>query len=86
MATPRNDEPHHCDALLERFSEYLDRELDEQSARELEHHLDACRECSLKMSEFRRLLDCYHAFRGAVSGPCMSEDCRRRLRLRVLGD
>ena len=86
MAIPRKDEPHHCDALLERFSEYLDKEMDEQSAQELEQHLDACRECAVKMSEFKLLLDSYHAFRGSVAGPCISDDCRKRMRLRILGD
>lgn len=85
MGTPKN-EPHHCDALLERFSEYLDREMDEQSARELEAHLEECKACATMMHEFKFLLDSYHAFRGIQTEPCPSEECRKRLRSTILGE
>ncbi|GEM_PF-928829 len=76
----KSDEPHHCDELLERFSEYIDKELDEASATELEMHLDECEACAVKMQEFRLLLLNYRSFRLDKGGPCLSDDCRKRIR------
>lgn len=78
------NEPHHCSELLERFSEYLEKDMDEVCVKELEEHIDECIECATMMSEFQHLVDLYHKMGHQGPQPCLSEDCRKRVRARTV--
>ena len=44
-----------CEEALHRLFEYLDAELDRQSQREMEHHLERCRSCFSRVEFEKRL-------------------------------
>jgi len=50
---------HHetCRQLFAQLSEYLDRELDEQTCSEIDRHLDACRPCRICMETLKKTVD-----------------------------
>lgn len=65
-----------CDEVLEHLFEYLDRELDQETAAEIEHHLEHCRSC-FSRAEFERRLKA--RVRNASSSPA-SERLRARIK------
>ncbi|MDN3521708.1 anti-sigma factor family protein [Halomonas ramblicola] len=44
-----------CEEVIARLFDYLDRELDDRQAAEIEHHLSRCRDC-FSRSEFEKRL------------------------------
>jgi anti-sigma factor RsiW len=50
------DHPHDkdCLAMFEKLSEYLDRELDELTCRDIERHLAACVPCKVCLQTLKR--------------------------------
>jgi len=54
-------EHHHhretCRQLFAQLSEYLDRELDEQTCSEIDRHLDTCRPCRVCMETLKKTVD-----------------------------
>jgi len=53
-----SDHHHHhhenCRQLFSRLSEYLDRELDEQTCSEIDAHLDGCLPCRVCMETLKK--------------------------------
>jgi anti-sigma factor (TIGR02949 family) len=65
-----------CEAVIERLFEFLDRELDPGTEREIERHLDACRAC-FSRAEFERRLRAKVADAAIARAP---ETLRSRIR------
>lgn len=51
-------EPHHshenCLALFERLSEYIDRELDAATCKDIEAHIQACKPCQVCLDTLKQ--------------------------------
>jgi anti-sigma factor RsiW len=51
-------DPHHshenCLALFERLSEYIDRELDAPTCKDIEAHLQACKPCQVCLETLKQ--------------------------------
>lgn len=65
-----------CNEVLEHLFAYLDREMDHQTAAEIEHHLEHCRGC-FSRAEFERKLKA--RVRDAGASPA-SERLRARIK------
>jgi anti-sigma factor (TIGR02949 family) len=65
-----------CEDVIGRLLEYLDRELDADAQRDIEHHLETCRACFTR-AEFERRLRARVAEAGEVKAP---QSLRRRIR------
>lgn len=54
----KQTEPHHshknCVAFFERISEYIDRELDASTCKEIEKHIQACKPCQVCLGTLKR--------------------------------
>lgn len=66
-----------CEDVIERLFEFLDRELDEPTQREIEHHLELCRGC-FSRAEFERRLRQRLSETAEATAP---DSLRRRVRL-----
>jgi len=76
--TGQPEKDHHCRDLLERFSAYLERDLDASCCEELEKHLDECHDCVDTMDRLKELVQlCREASSEALPEP--SADLRRRI-------
>lgn len=54
-----NDHHHHhenCLALFDKLSEYLDREADEETCRQIEEHLKDCQPCVVCLETLKRTM------------------------------
>lgn len=79
------DRQGHCRDLLERFSEYLDGDLEEGCCRELERHLADCADCVSTVDDLSRMLSlCRQASSFQDGELSLSDDFSRRLRAIVL--
>lgn len=65
-----------CEEVVQRLFPYLDRELDDTTNAEIEHHLDSCRGCYSR-AEFERKLKAKVAETGQSEAP---ERLRKRLK------
>ncbi|TFH86293.1 mycothiol system anti-sigma-R factor [Billgrantia azerbaijanica] len=65
-----------CEDVIERLFDYLDRELDDRQAAEIERHLAKCRDCYSRAEFEQRLRDRVEAS-GTVTAP---PRLRRRVR------
>jgi mycothiol system anti-sigma-R factor len=65
-----------CEDVIGKLLEYLDRELDADAERDVEHHLETCRACFTR-AEFERRLRSRVAEAGAAKAP---DSLRRRIR------
>lgn len=65
-----------CEEVIERLMEFLDRELDAATDREIARHMEACRAC-FSRAEFERKLRVRVRETGDVKAP---DSLRRRLR------
>lgn len=65
-----------CEEVLERLLAYLDRELDDRTWAEVEHHLESCRGC-FSRAEFERRLKAHVRAAGESAAP---ESLRARLK------
>ena len=54
-----SDSTSHCRAYFERLSEFLDGELDQMTAEDLEKHMNDCPECRVCLETFRQSVDVY---------------------------
>ncbi len=79
MAKAISSTDGHCKDLLERFSAYLDGELDQGCCQELELHLADCVECVDTVDGMRRMLAICRQEREAATGATPSPEFRRRL-------
>lgn len=70
-----------CEEVIGQLLEYLDRELDEESRRAIDRHLETCRGCFTR-AEFERHLRARVAETGDAKAP---ESLRRRLRTLMEG-
>jgi anti-sigma factor RsiW len=54
-------DPHHshrnCVALFERLSEYIDRELDAPTCKDIEAHIRACKPCQVCLDTLKQTVD-----------------------------
>ena len=66
-----------CKDVVENIIEYIDRELDYETLRELEKHLDECPECEAFVKTYRRMLELAGELRKKSSVP---PEVRKRLR------
>jgi anti-sigma factor (TIGR02949 family) len=57
-----------CDEVLKHLVPYLDREIDRETAAEIDRHLESCRGC-LSRAEFERQLKAQLRAAGARSAP-----------------
>jgi mycothiol system anti-sigma-R factor len=71
-----SESPMTCEEILEHLFAYLDRELDSQTAAEIERHLDGCRGC-FSRAEFERKLQARVRAAGQSGAP---ESLRARLK------
>lgn len=58
--------PHdhkQCIALFEKLSEYLDNELDNETAQAIKAHLDACKPCQVCLATLKRTVSLCHALK-----------------------
>jgi RNA polymerase sigma-70 factor (ECF subfamily) len=67
----KQTDPHHshqnCLALFERLSEYIDRELDTPTCRDIEAHIKACKPCQVCLETLKHTVDlCRHLERRQV--------------------
>lgn len=69
----------HCRKLLERFSAYLDGDLDQVCCQELELHLADCPGCVDAVEGMRRIVAICEAERRSGTGPKPAADLRLRL-------
>ena len=57
----KQTDPHHshenCIALFEKLSEYIDRELDAPTCREIEAHIQACKPCQVCLTTLQKTVD-----------------------------
>ncbi len=83
--TPTNfTEKGHCKDLLERFSSYLDAELDSSCCEQLERHLAECPECVETMEGVRRFITLCRQASSEEAIPPPADAFRARLRKRLL--
>lgn len=76
----------HCAQLLERFSQYLDGDLDEACCDTLRAHLDRCPECVETVQGMERMLElCRNSLKNS-SLPSLSVAFRAALRTTILGN
>jgi anti-sigma factor (TIGR02949 family) len=68
--------PIDCAQVIDKLLEYLDRELDETTEREISDHMEACRACFTR-AEFERQLRKKVRQTGAAKAP---DSLRRRIR------
>ncbi|NNG00517.1 MAG: anti-sigma factor [Desulfobacteraceae bacterium] len=55
-----NNEPHDhekCLKLFRKLSEYIDRELDDASCREVEHHICQCEPCQACLETLKKTIE-----------------------------
>lgn len=52
-------EHQHCKDLLERFSQYIDGELDESLCLEIEHHIADCDDCRIMLDTLKKTIVLY---------------------------
>jgi anti-sigma factor (TIGR02949 family) len=76
----------HCAQLLERFSQYLDGELDESCCQTLRAHLQQCPECVETMDGLERILKLCRSALNNRDVPSPSPAFRAALREKILGD
>lgn len=54
-------DPHHshknCIALFERLSEYIDRELDAPTCKDIEAHIKSCKPCQVCLKTLKQTVD-----------------------------
>ncbi|BBO84717.1 anti-sigma factor family protein [Desulfosarcina ovata] len=66
----RNNPKHAhqgCIALFERLSEYIDRELDPPTCRDIEAHIESCKPCQVCLETLKQTVDlCRHLQRQQV--------------------
>ena len=55
--TESNHHHEKCRELFERLSEYLDRELDEETCSEIEAHIGRCEPCKVCTETLKRTVD-----------------------------
>jgi anti-sigma factor RsiW len=55
--TDANHSQHHCIALFERLSEYIDRELDASTCNDIEAHIKACKPCQVCLNTLKQTVD-----------------------------
>ncbi len=55
--TDTNHSHHQCIALFERLSEYIDRELDAPTCKEIEAHIKACKPCQVCLNTLKQTVD-----------------------------
>jgi anti-sigma factor RsiW len=57
----KQTDPHHshenCLALFERLSEYIDRELDAPTCKDIEAHIKACKPCQVCLDTLKQTVD-----------------------------
>ena len=56
----QTDPPHahdNCLALFERLSEYIDRELDELTCKDVEAHIKACKPCQVCLGTLKQTVE-----------------------------
>ena len=57
----KQTDPHHshenCLALFERLSEYIDRELDAPTCKDIEAHIKACKPCQVCLETLKQTVD-----------------------------
>lgn len=57
----KRTDPHHshenCIALFERLSEYIDRELDAPTCKDIEAHIRSCKPCQVCMGTLKQTVD-----------------------------
>lgn len=66
----------NCEEVIEKLFEFLDRELDEATQREIERHLETCRGC-FSRAAFERRLRARVAEAAEIKAP---DTLRRRVR------
>jgi len=76
----------HCAELLERFSEFLDGELDEGCCETLRAHLADCPECVETMEGMERIFALCRSTLRNKDLPTPSANFRSRLRSIIIGD
>ncbi|MGH8681895.1 MAG: mycothiol system anti-sigma-R factor [Burkholderiales bacterium] len=69
-------QPMTCEEVLEHLFAFLDRELDDKTSAEVEHHLEGCRGC-FSRAEFERSLKAHVRDSGESAAP---ESLRARLK------
>ncbi len=79
MAKSTSSADGHCKDLLERFSAYLDGDLEHGCCQELERHLDDCMNCVGTVEGMRRMLAICQQERLSGSDVKPSADFRRKL-------
>lgn len=78
--TRKTDQPSgHCRDILERFSRYLEGELDSADCAELEQHLQDCPDCVRTSQEFKQLLDMCRKYGACKEIPDPSPDLTERI-------
>lgn len=68
-------------ATVELLSAYLDRELVEPEARELEAHLEECRECHVRLQGLRQVVSNLHRLESVEPSPELEQAVARRVAL-----
>ena len=57
----KQTDPHHshenCLELFERLSEYIDRELDAPTCKDIEAHIKACKPCQVCLGTLKKTVD-----------------------------
>ena len=68
MKPTESHHPHqNCVALFERLSEYIDRELDIPTCKEIEAHINACKPCQVCLNTLKQTVRlCNHLERQQV--------------------
>lgn len=68
-----------CNELLEQLSEFIDREAREELCREIEKHLQHCRDCSIKVDKTRKVILLFQADQRIDMPVAVSEKLRTAL-------
>ncbi len=71
--------PGHCRDILERFSQYLEGDLDPDRGAQLERHLKECPDCIRTSEEFKELLDMCRKYGACKEVPDPSPDLTSRI-------
>ncbi|MBC2710058.1 MAG: zf-HC2 domain-containing protein, partial [Desulfosarcina sp.] len=55
--TDPHDSHQNCRALFERLSEYIDKELDAPTCKDIEAHIKACKPCQVCLGTLKQTVD-----------------------------
>ena len=72
--------PCNCEQMMARLSDYLDGDLDAETAAEVERHLRACSQCLAYADSLHRIVELCRAYEPAVKPRPLNPSARAELR------